>query len=127
MGRSARAMPGSLQDRLLQTLSVLCVTAPFAFAFIRAVTTGGRDLRYVWVALAGAGGAGAVVLVARQLRSRRKAAIALSAGVFALASLFAVAAALLLGTRLGAGILVVGPAFGVCFAAGCLLHFLRRG
>jgi hypothetical protein len=55
----------------------------------------------------------------------RNVAVALSAGVFLVATTSAVVAALLLGTTLGPGILVVGTAFGFCFAVGSALHTCR--
>jgi len=118
-------MQRSFQNRLLHAVSILFAAVPFAFALIRAFETGGRDLRYVWVALAALCGAAATILIARPYGGGPNAAVALSAGVFVIATLLAVCAALLLGTRLGPGILVVGSAFGFCFAVGCLLHSSR--
>ena len=40
------------------------------------------------------------------------------------ATLLAMVAALLLGTRLGPGLLVVAPSFGLCLVASCLLYML---
>jgi len=45
-----------------------------------------------------------------------------SAAVFAASTLVAVSMGLLLGTRIGPGVLVVGSAFGFCFAAASVLH-----
>jgi hypothetical protein len=47
--------------------------------------------------------------------------------VFIMATLLAIIAAMVLGTRLGPGILVVAAAFGSCFAAGSALHARTRG
>jgi len=52
--------------------------------------------------------------------------VALSAGAFVIATLFAVMAAVLLGTTVGPGLLVVASAFGFCGAASCVLHALAR-
>jgi hypothetical protein len=108
------------RDRRLDALSILFAALPFAFALFRAVRTA-SDFRYLWVALASLGGATALIMVSRPGRAR-SGAVTLSVGVFLVATTSAVVAALLLGTRLGPGILVVGAAFGFCCAAGSALH-----
>ena len=118
-------MTGSLRGSLLQALALACAAVPFAFALIRAVQTG-NDFRYFWVALGGLCGAAATMAVARRYDRTSNAAVALPVAVFATASVLAVLAALLIGTSLGPGVLVVGAAFGFCFAAGCLLLQLAR-
>jgi hypothetical protein len=116
----AEGMTRSRRGSLLQALAVACGAVPFAFALIRAVQTG-TDFRYFWVALGGLCGAAASMAVARRYDRTSKAAVALPIAVFAAATLLAVLAALLIGTTLGPGVLVVGAGFGFCFAAGCLL------
>jgi hypothetical protein len=118
-------MQRPVQHRLLHAFSLAVAAIPFAFALIRAVATG-RDVRYLWVALAAACGTAAIMRAARRYGSSPGAAAAISLGVFVTSTLAAVLAALLLGTRLGPGILVVGSAFGFCFAVACLLHVLSR-
>jgi len=108
---------------LFRALSIFFAALPFAFALIRALQTG-DDVRYLWVALASLCGAIAVMIVTRRSGRAPSAAVAVSAGVLIIATLLAVVAALLLGTTLGLGLLVVGAAFGFCFAAGSLLHIL---
>ena len=107
----------------MDALSIVCVTVPFGFALIRAVRTG-YDLRYFWVALASL--LGATLVVATGKAYNRRPSVALSAGAFVTATLFAVLAALLLGTRVGPASLAVGSAFGFCFAVSHLLHALAR-
>jgi hypothetical protein len=97
---------------------------PFAFALIRLAQTG-TDARYVVVALASACGAAMAMRLTRPVTSARFLRVAIS--VFIMATLLAVIAAMLLGTRLGPGIVVVAAAFGFCFAAGCGLHARTRG
>jgi uncharacterized membrane protein HdeD (DUF308 family) len=104
---------------------MVVAAVPFGFALIRAVSTG-SDFRYFWVALAGLLGAVATVRIGRAYGARPAAAVALAAGAFLAATLLAVLAALSIGTALGPGLLVVGSAFGVCFAVGSLLHLLAR-
>jgi hypothetical protein len=108
--------------RLLHVLSMVAAGVRFAFALVRAVRTG-YDLRYIWVALASLLGAAATVRIGR---AYGRGPAALAAGAFIAATLLAVLAALLIGTILGPGIVVVGSGFGLCFAVGALLHMLAR-
>jgi len=113
------------QSRRLIALSILVAAVPFAFALIRAARTG-NDLRYFWVALASLLGALATIAVGRAHANTPIAFVALSGGVFVIATLVAVLAAALMGTILGLGIIVVAAAFGFCFAVCALLHMLAR-
>jgi hypothetical protein len=114
-----------LQSRRLFLLSIFFAAVPFAFALVRAVRTG-YDLRYFSVALASLLGAMATIAVGKAHLRRPIALVALVAGVFVIATLLAVFAALLIGTTLGLGIITVGVGFGFCFAVGALLHILAR-
>jgi hypothetical protein len=93
---------------------------PFLFALIRAVTTGGHDLRYFVLAAAALCGGAGVLLSAR--RSVRTAA-AMFAAAFALSTAFAVGAGWVLGTTLGPGLLIVAAGFGFCVAVACAAQF----
>jgi len=108
----------------MNTLAIVFSVLPFAFAFIRLAQTG-TDARYVVVALASAFGAATATVLTRPVTRARLLRVAMT--VFIIATLLAVIAALLLGTRLGPGILIVAAAFGFCFAAGCALHAWTRG
>jgi hypothetical protein len=110
---------------LIHALSLLFGAAPFAFALVRAIRTR-YDLRYLWVALAALLGATVVTALGKPYNRRPLAVVALSAGAFIVATALGVVAALLLGTTLGPGILVVGSAFGFCCAASCVLRVLAR-
>ena len=112
-------------NRLLEATAVAFGILPFAFGLIRALTTG-QDVRYLWVALAALVGAAAVLVQARSREGRSGSRIAVVGTVFAIASLFAVVAAMILGTRLGPGLLVVATSFGFCFAVASLLHIHGR-
>jgi hypothetical protein len=96
MKRSARGLG-------LHVLSIVFAVLPFAFALIRAIGSGGQDLRYIWVALAALGGATAVVAAAGLHRRRLNAVAALFAAMFVSATLLALVAALLVGTVFGGG------------------------
>ena len=109
----------------LDALSAGAAAVPFAFALVRAVTTG-RDVRYFWVALAALLGATVVIVAGRARASRPMAAVAPAAAVFVVATVLAVLAALLIGTTFGPGVVVVASAFGFCFAVAAALHVLAR-
>lgn len=109
---------------LVKVLSAALAAAPFAFGLIRAVRTG-TDVRYVWVALAAMAGGMVVTGVARGFRRPLRPA-ALAAAVFVVSTTLAVIVALLLGTTLGPGILIVAASFAACFAAASLLGVLAR-
>src|SRR5262245_5166808 len=114
-------MPHAAVARIL---SAVLAAAPLAFGVIRAIRTG-TDVRYVYVALAAMVGGMIVTAVTRGFqRPLRPAALAVA--VFVVSTALAVVAALLLGTRLGPGILVVAGSFGACFAASSLLSLLAR-
>ena len=112
-------------EPLGRALAILIATMPFAFALIRALRTG-SDVRYIWVALASLAGAGAVLKVGRSYGRTLPFYLALSGAVFVAATLSGISAALLLGTKLGLGILIVGASFGLCFAVSCLFLALVR-
>ena len=117
-------MKRSARGRGLHVLSSVFAVLPFAFALIRAIGTGGQDLRYIWVALAALGGATAVVAAAGLYRRGLNAGAALFAAMFVSATRLALLTALLVGTIFGAGVLVVVSAFSFCSAAGYQLHVL---
>ena len=123
--RVLTAMKRSQHERRIQALSVFFAAVPFTFALIRAGQTG-YDLRYLWVALASLLGAMVVMSVGKAYGRGPRVAFVLSAGAFAIATLFAVLAALLLGTTFGPGVSIVASAFGFCFAVSCWLHMRTR-
>jgi hypothetical protein len=105
-------------------LPILFAAVPFAFAVVRVMRTG-DDFRYLWVALASLLSAFVVMVVARPDR-RGPIVAARSTWVFVVATFVAVFAAWLLGARVGPGSLLVGSAFGLCYAASCALNVLAR-
>jgi hypothetical protein len=102
---------------LTRGLSAAAAGAPFAFALIRAARTG-DDFRYFWVAAAAFVGG---LLATAVGKPYARTAPALFGLILVVATTFAVAAALLIGTVLGPGILVVGLSFGLCFAVSSVL------
>jgi hypothetical protein len=111
---------------MLRALSIIFGAVPFLFALIRAVRTG-HDVRYFWVAIGSLVGALATMAIGRANIRQRGAAVALSAGVFVMATVLAVLAAMLIGTKFGLGIVTVAAGFGVCLAVAGWLHTRARG
>ena len=97
-----------------RALSIALAALPFAFGAIRAVKTG-TDVRYLWVAVAAGLGALTVAQIAGRWRPAARALLA-----FLASGATGIGAALLLGTTLGPGILVVAASFAACFAAAIL-------
>src|SRR5262245_21637393 len=116
-------MKRSYQNSGSQLLAILVGAVPFAFGVIRAVRTG-YDLRYLWVAFAAL--LGAAIAMAMRNTQRMRTSLRLSLAAFVLATLFATALALVLGTQFGPGVLLVGSGFGACLAASCLLYALAH-
>src|SRR5262245_46182680 len=104
-------MMRSARGRSLHVLAIGFAALPLAFAVIRATVTGGNDLRYIWVALAALGGGAALAAVVGRPERRLMAGAAVFAAMFVAATLFALGAALVLGTTLGLGIAVVATSF----------------
>src|SRR5882672_3237549 len=110
---------------MIRSGSIFFVAMPFLFGLLRAVMSG-NDFRYLWVAAASLFGAGAFAAAAGERMRRPRVALAFSAGSFIVATLCAIAAAMLLGTRLGPGLLVVASSFAFCCAIGCMLLAITR-
>jgi hypothetical protein len=111
----------SPRSRSIGALAILFAAAPFAFALIRAISTG-YDVRYFWVALASC--AGAVVVMIAVRRRTARAGVTLAIASLSTSTLLALLMGLLIGTRLGLGIIVVAAAFGFCSALGSWLFVM---
>jgi hypothetical protein len=109
---------------LLYALAVVFAAVPLAFGLIRAFRTG-RDVRYMWVAAAGACGAIVVTAIARVYGDNSSPALVLCAS-FVMSAVLAVCAGLALGTTLGPGLLVVAAGFAGCFSVASLLNVVAR-
>jgi len=110
---------------MIRSFSIFFLSLPFLFGLLRAATTS-NDFRYLWVAAASLFGAGAFTAIARFRMRRPRVVVALSVGSFFVAALCAIATGMLLGTRLGPGLLVVASSFAFCCAIGCLLFAITR-
>ena len=100
----------------MRVLAILAAAVPFAFGLIRLAQTG-NDARYLVVAAASLFGAAVATKFARTAKV---------AAAFLSATAIAVLAAILLGTRLGPGMLVVAAGFSFCFAVAATLHTRPR-
>jgi hypothetical protein len=108
---------------MIRSVSIFFLTLPVLFGLLRAAATG-SDFRYLWVAAASLFGAAAFTVITKASSRRRR--LALSVGAFIVATSCAIAAAMLLGTRFGPGLLVVAAAFGSCSAVGCALFAITQ-
>ena len=106
--------------------SALFAFAPFGFALIRAVGTEGRDLRYLWVAIAAFIGAMARMALAARRGGRLMTPLTLAAGVFFMSTVAASVAAIMLGTSVNLAVFIVAAGFGFCFAASTFLRMQPR-
>jgi MFS family permease len=117
-------MRRSPRERLIYFLSILFAATPFAFALIRAFSTG-YDLRFLWMALASFVGAAAVVAAGKASDRRPKSVLA-SALILITATLLAGLAAFLLGAKSVVAAGLVAFAFGFCWAVSHALYKLSR-
>src|SRR5215470_8514328 len=108
---------------MIRSVSIFFLTLPVLFGLFRATATG-NDLRYLWVAAASLFGAAAFTVITKASSHRHR--LALSVGAFVMAACCAIAAAMLLGTRFGPGLLVVATSFGSCSAFGCALFAITQ-
>ena len=125
MDNGTPVMRRAPREQLMFFLSILFAVTPFAFALIRAFSTG-YDLRYLWVALASFLGAAVVMSVGKSRSGKSKGLLALSAMVLVVATLLAGLAAFLLGAKSVVGAGTVALAFGLCCAASSALYALSR-
>src|SRR5262245_31509872 len=110
---------------MIRSFSIFFISLPFLFGLLRAVTTG-TDFRYLWVTAASLFAAGWITAFAHAPIRQPRVAVGLSVGSLIVATLCGTAAAMLLGTRFGPGLLVVALSFGFCCAAGCTLFAITR-
>jgi hypothetical protein len=125
MDQRTPAMKRSPRERLIHFLSLLFGATPFAFALIRAISTG-YDLRYLWMASASFLGAAVVIAVGRARGRKPKGVLALSLLVLVIATVLAGFAAFLLGAKSVAAAGIVAFAFGFCCSASYAFYALSR-
>jgi hypothetical protein len=118
-------MKRSPRQRLIHLLSILFAAAPFAFALVRAFSTG-TDLRFLWVALAGFLGATVVMVVGKAPSRAPNVTLALSAVALVIAALLGGSTAFLLGAKSSPAVWTVAFGFALCWAASYALHALSR-
>ena len=118
-------MRRSPREQIIYFLSILFAAGPFVAGLFRAISTG-TDLRLLWMALAGAFGAAAVIAVMRDRSGQSKSVLALSAVVLVVATIAAGLAGFLLGAKAGPGVWMVAVVLGLFLAASCALYALSR-
>src|SRR4051794_36624280 len=106
---------GAVRRSVCRALSFAAAAIPFAFASIRAVQTG-RDFRYFWLAIAGSAGAAATARLGSAYNTSRSSRLTVAAAAFVAAALLSTVVAMMNGTRLGPGLIVVAASFAACFA-----------
>ena len=107
----------------MRVLGVLLAAVPFAFGLIRRFSTG-DDMRYLWMAMASALCAAAVLVRPGSAAGPGR----VRAGVATIvAAACAATVAIVLGATAGSGIAIVAVAFGLCSASGTWLVVRSRG
>ena len=109
----------------MRILSLLFAAAPFGLALVRALQRG-HDLRLLWMALASFIGTAAVTAITKARRRTSALVVASSAAAFAVATVCAGTAELLLGAKAAPGIWAVTSVFGMCCAISRTFDILSR-
>ena len=118
-------MRQSSRQRTLYRLSIVFAAAPFVFALIRAVGSGG-DLRMLWMALAALVGTAVIMALGRARRRGPRGIAALSTLALVAATLLAGGTAYRLGATAAAGIWPVAFVLSFCWVASFALGALAR-
>ena len=118
-------MKRSSRDQIIYSLAILFVAGPFVAGLFRAISTG-TAYRLLWMAIASALGATAVMAVARARGGRPNSTFALFATVLIVAVLAAALVGLLLGASAGPGVWMVAFVLGLFLAASCALYSISR-
>ena len=117
----------SLRRRgLLLVASVVLAAVPVAFGLIRAVSTGGDDFRYLWLAGAAILGSISVMPLARAFSGDLRVSLGRAVSSVAAGALSAAAIALFMGASAGPGVAIVAVAFGVCSGTSAVFATLAR-
>ena len=118
-------MKRSPREQILYFLSILFAIAPFVAGLFRATSTG-TDLRLLWMALASALGATAVIAIMRARSAQAKSVFALSAAVLIVATIAAGCVGFLLGATAGPGVWMVAVVLGLFLAVSSALYTRSR-
>lgn len=118
-------MKRSSREQILYFLSILFAIAPFVAGLFRVMSTG-TDLRLLWMAVASALGATAVIAIMRARSAQSKSVLALSAAVLIVATIAAGFVGFLLGATAGPGVWMVAVVLGLFLAASYALYTHSR-
>ena len=121
-------MTDSSRRRSLLYLATLAGAVPVLFGVMRAVTTSGEDVRFLWLAAAALIGAYAVMTMGRGAMRTAPVSRVWTIGAVAVivAGAAAAASALLLGATAGPGVAIVAMGFGLCAGASASLAAAAR-
>ena len=95
---------------------------PVIFALIRAISTGGSDLRYLWLAAAALVGS----IVAVRLGQKASVSVGRAVAAVAAGTACAAGAAMALGGTAGPGLAIVALGFGLCSGTSAVLSRLSN-
>jgi hypothetical protein len=107
---------------LFSLAAAVAGAVPVVFALIRAISTGGNDLRYLWLAAAALVGS----IVAVSLGEKASISVGRAMGAVAAGTAGAAAAAMALGTTAGLGLAIVALGFGLCSGTSAVLSRLAN-
>lgn len=118
-------MKRARRDLIFLIAALVVAAAPFAFALIRAFSTG-TDWRYLWAALAAFSGSGLVIGIGVSRTRTGVVTIGLAVLGLIVGTLFAAAEAIYLANVHGAAPWIVSFAFSLCETVGAVLYFMSR-
>src|SRR5262245_13143776 len=104
----------SLPRRLLILASGLAGAVPVCFGLIRAMTTRGQDVRYIWLAAAALAGSIACERFLPGSTTPQRVSVWRALASIAAGTICAAAAAFVLGASAGPGVAIVALGFGFC-------------
>ena len=104
----------SLPRRLLILASGLAGAVPVIFGIIRALTTRGQDVRYIWLAAAALVGSIACERLFPGSTTPQRVSVWRAIASIAAGTICAAAVAFVLGASAGPGVAIVALGFGLC-------------
>ena len=119
-------MTRSPRQRLSVFAAVLFGAAPLGFGLLRALRTGGSDLRMTWMAVVSTLFAAGVLAGAVGRRRTRHAVLYQAGVIFVVATLLAGGMGFALGATAGPGALAVSAVFGFCLSVSSVLVAFAR-
>lgn len=113
------------REQLFLIAGILLIAAPFAFGFLRAMTTG-TDWRYLWVAIAAFVGSSVVIGIGKSRSKTSSVTVGIAAIALIVATLTAVLGAKFMAHTQSVATWIVAFAFAFCSAVGTVLYFVSK-